>query len=90
MIPIHCSRILFPAKSYSQKSLVDNLIGNQHQAHNSLEDAIALQALVIHFNVSANVMLRHSFTATWLVEHVKYLEDRNRLMLTLTPMLETK
>ena len=77
-------------KSYSQKSLVDNLIGIEYQAHNSLSDAIALQALVTHFNVSANVMLHHSFSTTWLAEHVKYLKDRNRLMLTLAPMVENK
>ena len=52
-------------KSYSQKSLVDNLIGSEYQAHCSLSDAIlALQALVTHFNVSANVVLRHSFSMT--------------------------
>ena len=69
---------------------MDNLIGSEYQAHSSLSDPIALQALVTHFNVSANVMLRHSFSTTWLVEHVQYLKDRNRLMLTLAPMLESK
>ena len=77
-------------KSYSQNSLVDNLIGSKYQAHNSLSDEIALQALLTHFNMSANVMLHRSFSMTWLVEHVKYLKDRNCLMLTLAPMLEIK
>ena len=77
-------------KSYSLKSLVDNFIGSEYQAHNSLSDAIALQALATHFNVSANVMLRHSFSMTLLVEYVKYLNDRNRLMLILAPIVESK
>ena len=69
---------------------MDNLIGSEYQAHNSLSDVIALQALVTHFNVSANVMLCHSFSTTWLIEHDKCLKDGNRLMLTVAPMVESK
>ena len=64
--------VLPERKTYSQESLVTDLLGVSYEAHDSLEDVRALQKLVAHVNVSSKEISESSFTVDYAVESTKY------------------
>ena len=57
--------VLPERKTYSQESLVTDLLGVSYEAHDSLEDVRALQKLVAHVNVSSKEIYESSFTVDY-------------------------
>ena len=77
-------------KTYSQESLVTDLLGVSYGAHDSLEDVRALQKLVSHVNVSSKEISESSFTVDYAVESTKYSVNRATNMHTLQPLVVAK
>ena len=82
--------VLPERKTYSQKSLVTDLLGVYYGAHDSLEDVRALQKLVSHVNVSSKEISESSLTVDYAVESTKYCVNRATNMHTLQPLLVAK
>ena len=82
--------VLPERKTYSQESLVTDLLGVSYEAHDSLEDVRALQKLVAHVNVSSKEISESSFTVDYAVESTKYCVNRATNMNTLQPLLVAK
>jgi len=82
--------VLPERKTYSQESLVTDLLGVSYGAHDSLEDVRALQKLVSHVNVSSKEISESSFTVNYAVESTEYCVNRATNMHTLHPLIVAK
>ena len=82
--------VLPERKTYSQESLVTDLLGVSYEAHDSLADVRALQKLVAHVNVSSKEISESSFTVDYAVECTKYCVNRATNIHTLQPLLVAK
>ena len=91
MTRYHYSKRLYQGKkSYSQKALADEIIGEDHEAHNSLADATTLRAMICKMKIPNDLLLRHSFTGKWLSEYLSYLQNRNARLPTFNLLLKAK
>ena len=71
--------VLPERKTYSQESLVTDLLGVSYGAHDSLEDVHvrALQKLVSHANVNSKEISESSFTVDYALESTKYCVNKH-------------
>ncbi|XP_068672897.1 uncharacterized protein [Montipora foliosa] len=82
--------ILPERKTYSQESLVTDLLGVSYGAHDALEDVRAIQKLVSHVNVNGKEISESSFTVDYALESTKYCVNRATNMHTLQPLIVAK
>lgn len=55
-------------------------------AHSALEDVKALQSLVLHLNISCDVLLKHSFGVDFVLSSIKYKLKTNDNIVSLQPL----
>lgn len=82
--------VLPERKTYSQESLVPDLLGISYGAHESLEDVRALQKVVSHVNVNSKKNSESSFTVDYAMESNKYCANRATNMHTVQPLIAAK
>ena len=77
-------------KKYSQEKLVADLLGMSYAAHNSLEDAKALQRLVSCQAFDRNQLIESSFSTEFAVQYTEYCERKKFNLYTLQPLIESE
>ena len=77
-------------KKYSQERLVADLLGISYAAHNSLEDAKALQRLVSCQAFDKNQLIESSFSTEFAVQYIEYCERKKFNLYTLQPLIESE
>ena len=76
--------------SYSQVNLYNQVIGESYQAHDSLQDAMALKRLLVHLNPDVNTKLCHTYSLESAIKRIEYSEMGTNLMSTLVPLVDSK
>ena len=76
-------------KSYSQESLVIDLLCQTYEVHNALSDVKTLFQLVDKF-LNVKLLQKHSFDVTWAAECEKFLKQKRSLVNTLQPLVAEK
>ena len=73
-------RRLYPnQESHTQEQLCKNLIGYRYTAHNSLEDARALQNLVSRLEITEKDLLKDSFTIEFVFKRQNFIEKKVKI-----------
>ena len=76
-------------KCYKQEVLVRES-GINYNAHDSLEDCRALEALIKHHNISVEFMIDSSFTYEYALSKCRYRIQKDVNLQSLTPLVEKK
>lgn len=80
-------REMFPdRKSFSQQALATDLLDATYNAHSALDDVKMLQTLSTSF-ISDTVLLKHSFTNSWVQRYIVYLSQKSKALRTLQPLI---
>ncbi|KAJ7386153.1 hypothetical protein OS493_012500 [Desmophyllum pertusum] len=83
-------RELYPdRKSFSQQNLATDLLSATYNAHSALDDVQVLQKLSTSF-ISDAVLLRHSFSNSWLQQYIVFLSQKSKTLKTLQPLIHLK
>ena len=72
--------------SYKQEGLYNKIVGEQYNAHNSMDDVKALQNLVKKAQLSQSVLLKHSRSCEFLFK----AKDFDANVSTLKPLIDEK
>lgn len=59
-------------RSYKQMDLMKDLCTAHYDAHDALADSQALQRLVLHLEISREMMMKHSFSVDFVIENDNY------------------
>ena len=82
--------VLPERKTYSQESLVTDLLGISYGAHDSLDDVRAFQKLVSHVNVNSKEISESRFTVDYALESTKDCVNRATNIHTLQTLIVAK
>ena len=81
-------RNLFPEKpSHSQEELCKDIVSKTYVAHNSMEDVIALSAILKKVNAAKVMLQPYSFSLSWVEQYTKFLSDKKLNLATLQHLL---
>lgn len=73
-------------KCYKLEALAKDCMSKSFDAHSALEDVKALQSLVLHLNISCDVLLKHSFGVDFVLSSIKYKSKTNDNIVSLQPL----
>ena len=68
---------------YSQVNLYNQVMGESYQARESLQDAMALNKLLVHLNLDIHTKLCHNYSLESDIKRIEYSEMGTNLMSTL-------
>ena len=69
--------------SYSQVNLYNQVMGESYQARESLQDAMALNKILVHLNLDIHTKLCHNYSLESDIKRIEYSEMGTNLMSTL-------
>ena len=82
-------RKLYPKQSLKQVDLVSTLLGEKYNAHNAMDDVIALGKLIQFVKLSPKDLLSHSFTPFAVGSNMDFLNAKALNLQSLNPMISS-
>ena len=81
---------LYPSrKSFTQQNLAIDRLGATYNAHSALDDVLMLQKLSTSY-LSDAVLLKHSFSNSWLEQYAVFLTEKSRALKSLQSFIHLK
>ena len=78
---------LYPnRKSFTQQNLAIDLLGATYNAYSALDDVLMLQKLSTSY-LSNAVLLKHSFSNSWLKQYAVFLTEKSKALKSLQPLI---
>ena len=71
---------------YSQSAIVEDVLGEPCDTHNSLADVNILRRVMMKTGVEPDLMIEHSFTLQWFGSYNNFITHRNVRMATFQPL----
>lgn len=73
-------------KTYKLETLVKDSLEMCYDAHSAVEDVKALQSLFVHYKLSCDILLKHSFSVEYVIQSIHYKSRTNECLSSLHPL----